>query len=218
MEAVAPIANHRACSTPSRPSPVSGRLRSSLMKNHANVPITVSTALTFAALGHRRRTMSPHNRLLTAAYCVTPSVLKATHRAYVVSKSDIPEVTPPAAPLAARECTRADRRDSVRVRWGNRALGGAASPGPTPPLPTGRWSTEPTPCTCAAVPERNTSSAVYSSLRSTSRSSTFMPSSPCRSVSTVSRVMPGSTLLSSVGVATVLPCTKKMFSPVPSHT
>ena len=34
----------------------------------------------------------------------------------------------------------------------------------------------------------------------------------------MSRVMPGSTLLSSVGVATVLPCTKKMFSPVPSHT
>src|ERR1017187_9175947 len=85
------------------------------------------------------------------------------------------------------------------------------------PWPTVMRSSERRGVISAAVPEKNPSSAMYSSSRGTMVSTTGIPRSPA-SAMTLSRVMPGSTEAPSGGVRILPSRTTKTFSPEPSLT
>ena len=70
----------------------------------------------------------------------------------------------------------------------------------------------------AAVPEKNISSAMYSSLARDQPFDNLESPAICASVNTVSRVMPGSTLAPSGGVSDLAVAHHEHFSPDPSLT
>src|SRR2546425_358059 len=103
-----------------------------------------------------------------------------------------------------------------------RAIAMYASPirlptGPMSPRPTVRPSIWTHGATCAPVPQKNTSSAMYSSVRSIGRSWTAIPSSRARA-RIVSRVMPSRMSAVTGGVTSAPSRTMKTFAPPPSET